>query len=266
MGLFSTIKMRLNHLISPGYSWPAMDLRLSRQRQLHLVGSIHMGTPDMSPLPAALLEKLRRCDVLIVEADITKGDSPFTPEPPRAPLRERVTPDQWLHIETLLDELDIPLYTLDTLPAWRVALILQIWQAEKLGLRPEYGIDHQLIDAAHKLGIPVQELEGAESQARLLANLEDDGMSLLEDTLLHWHTNARLMQMMVGWWLDAPPRDNVVTLPNTFGETLYDVLMLQRNQAWQTTLSALPAGKYMVAVGALHLYGEGNLPGLLSGR
>ena len=52
-------------------------------------------------------------------------------------------------------------------------------------------------------------------------------------------------------------------LPSTFSESLYDVLMNARNKAWRETLHALPAGEYVVAVGALHLYGEGNLPSLL---
>jgi uncharacterized protein YbaP (TraB family) len=39
--------------------------------------------------------------------------------------------------------------------------------------------------------------------------------------------------------------------------------MLQRNQRWRQDLTALPPGEYVVAVGALHLYGEGNLPDLL---
>ncbi|MBJ3814632.1 conjugal transfer protein TraB [Shimwellia pseudoproteus] len=264
MGLLRTMTMYLNHLLAGGYTWPALDISLPHKRHFHLVGSIHMGTRDMAPLPARLREKLRHCDALIVEADITQGDSPFGPEAARPPLHERLSDDQWQHLSRLTDELEIPLYTIDTLPAWRVALILQIWQARQLGLHPEYGIDHQLITAAHELGVPVQELEGADSQVTLLTTLEDDGMDLLADTLTHWHTNARLMQLMVSWWLESPPKENHVALPNTFGETLYDVLMLQRNQAWRQYLTALPAGRYMVAVGALHLYGEGNLPGLLA--
>ncbi|MNZ80399.1 TraB family protein [compost metagenome] len=69
--------------------------------------------------------------------------------------------------------------------------------------------------------------------------------------------------MMMSWWLESPPADGKLELPSTFSESLYDVLMHERNQAWQKTLQALPAGHYVVAVGALHLYGEGNLPSLL---
>ena len=107
------------------------------------------------------------------------------------------------------------------------------------------------------------ELEGTDSQIALLRQLPDDGLILLDDTLTHWHTNARLLQTMIGWWLDAPPADGKLALPSTFSESLYDVLMNARNQAWRETLYALPAGRYVVAVGALHLYGEGNLPSLL---
>ena len=107
------------------------------------------------------------------------------------------------------------------------------------------------------------ELEGAASQIALLCELPDNGLALLNDTLTHWHTNARLLQQMMSWWLQAPPQDNHLTLPNTFSQSLYDILMHQRNIAWRDRLSTLPAGRYVVAVGALHLYGEGNLPELM---
>ncbi|VEC75776.1 Putative ligase [Raoultella ornithinolytica] len=49
---------------------------------MHLVGSIHMGTRDMSPPPARLLKKIRQADALIVEADITGNERPLQTSPP----------------------------------------------------------------------------------------------------------------------------------------------------------------------------------------
>lgn len=133
----------------------------------------------------------------------------------------------------------------------------------KLGLRAEYGIDYQLLQAAKQQHKPVIELEGAENQIAMLLQLPDNGLALLDDTLTHWHTNARLLQQMMSWWLNAPPQNNEITLPNTFSQSLYDVLMHQRNLARRDKLCAMPPGRYVVAVGALHLYGEGNLPQML---
>jgi uncharacterized protein YbaP (TraB family) len=49
------------------------------------------------------------------------------------------------------------------------------------------------------------ELEGTDSQIALLRQLPDDGLMLLDDTLTHWHTNARLLQvMMAGGWTRRP--------------------------------------------------------------
>ena len=70
--------------------------------------------------------------------------------------------------------------------------------------------------------------------------------------------------VMIGWWLEQPPSTGATSLPTTFSQSLYDVLMHQRNLAWRETLLALPPGRYVVAVGALHLYGEGNLPDMLT--
>ncbi|WP_437608645.1 TraB/GumN family protein [Erwinia sp. V71] len=248
------------------YTYPALDVALPAGRQLHLVGSIHMGTRDMMPLPGQLLRSLDKADALIVEADITRGASPFSDVGSWPALAQRLSPDNLAILQRLCDELSISTARVDTLPGWQVALMLQAQQAQRLGLRPDYGIDYQLLQAARARGIAIIELEGPDEQLALLNALPDNGMALLEDTLQHWHTNARLLQTMVIWWLETPPRQHQIVLPTTFSSELNDVLMNQRNQRWTETLSQLTAGRYVVAVGALHLYGEGNLPDLLQGR
>ena len=250
--------LRGNH-----YTWPAIDIMLPGDRCFHLVGSIHMGTRDMAPLPAKLLKKLRQADALIVEADVSGNDSPFTDLPAFADLDERISDELRQRLHKITHELGISPSLFSTQPLWQIAMILQATQAQQLGLRPEYGIDYQLLKTAKQAQKPIIELEGASSPIDLLCQLPDNGLALLDDTLTHWHTNARLLQQMMSWWLKSPPQNNAISLPNTFSQSLYDVLMHQRNVAWRERLHAMPPGRYVVAVGALHLYGEGNLPALM---
>lgn len=266
MGRFGQAMKSLYTLIFPGcYCWPATDIRLHGS-QFHLVGSIHMGTRDMMPLPAALQQKLARADGLIVEADITSVLSPFGHSEPCQPLELRLSAAHWRQLCKLCDDLGIDSRIISPLPAWQVALILQAQQAQQLGLRPEYGIDYQLLQAAHRHHLQITELEGPQLQLDLLAALPQGGQSLLEDTLIHWHTNARLLQTLISWWLDASPVNGGTPLPSPFRSTLNDLLMLQRNARWSQHLRQLPPGNYVVAVGALHLYGEHNLVELLKAR
>ncbi|TLV23862.1 conjugal transfer protein TraB [Klebsiella indica] len=263
MGLLNRIKMLWRAVAGSSYSWPALDITLPGKRYLHLVGSIHMGTRDMSP-PVRLLKKIRQADALIVEADITGNETPFSNLPAYPPLAERLSEAQFAELKTRAEEMGLAITLLDSQPLWQVAMVLQATQAQKLGLRAHYGIDYQLLMAARENNIRVMELEGADNQIALLRDLPDGGLALLEDTLTHWRTNARLLQVMIGWWLEQPPSNNATALPTTFSQSLYDVLMHQRNLAWRETLLALPPGRYVVAVGALHLYGEGNLPDMLT--
>lgn len=263
MDLLYRVKALWSALRGNHYTWPAIDISLPGNRHFHLVGSIHMGTRDMAPLPAKLLKKLRQADALIVEADVSGNDSPFSDLPSFAPLDERISEDQRQQLHKITDELGISTSLFSTQPLWQIAMVLQATQAQQLGLRAEYGIDYQLLKAAKREQKPIVELEGASSQIDLLCQLPDNGLALLDDTLTHWHTNARLLQQMMGWWLKTPPENSDLKLPNTFSQSLYDVLMHQRNEAWRDRLCAMPAGRYVVAVGALHLYGEGNLPEML---
>lgn len=263
MSLLNQLQRLWRALRGSPYSWPALDVSLPGGRHLHLVGSIHMGTRDMAPLPARLLKKLRQADALIVEADISGDETPFSNLPDYPPLNERLNAEQLDALEKRLREQGMSLARVEHQPLWQIAMVLQATQAQRLGLRPDYGVDYQLLQAAREASLPIQELEGADSQIALLCQLPDGGMALLDDTLTHWHTNARLLQVMIGWWLEQPPGHGGTSLPNTFSQSLYDVLMVKRNEAWRDALLALPPGRYVVAVGALHLYGEGNLPQML---
>ncbi|PDO84698.1 TraB/GumN family protein [Kosakonia pseudosacchari] len=266
MSLFQRLKTFFLALRVPHYRWPALDVDLPGGQHLHLVGSIHMGTYGMSPLPAQLLQKLRDADALIVEADIAGSDSPFDNLPPAEPLEQRLPPELLAQLDNTLQTLSLHRDEFDQRPAWHIALVLQATQAQRLGLRPEYGIDYQLLQAAQQYQVKVMELEGTSSQLDILRRLPDEGNELLQDTLTHWHENARLLQVMMSWWLENPPTEDELMLPSTFSQPLHDVLMHQRNQAWCERLFALPPGRYVVAAGALHLYGEGNLPALLRER
>ncbi|MBE8596367.1 TraB/GumN family protein [Xenorhabdus sp. BG5] len=247
------------------YPYPAFDIDLNNNKQLHIVGSIHMGTKNMCPLSEVLLEQLEQADALIVEADITQANSPFKETfPEQIELSQRLSPEHFACLQHYCREIQHPVTLLDPLPSWQVALILQAAQAQYLGLQPQYGIDCQLLNSAQALNKPIIELEGTDAQVSLLTNLPNGGISLLEDTITHWHTNARALQTMISWWMNYKPEKQNQVIPMTFCEEIYQTLMAERNRQWSEQLHSLPAGKYLVTVGALHLHGENNLRQMLA--
>ncbi|WP_277754411.1 TraB/GumN family protein [Rosenbergiella collisarenosi] len=261
-----TLLGKLRHWLKPDSAWISCTCP-SGEREFILVGSIHMGIPAMSPLPGGLNDILTGCDALVVEADITL---PFTPElaPPTqlAPLIQQLTAEQWQTFETLCQECQLSSEALANFPAWQIGLTLQQKQASLLGLRPEFGVDYQLLMRAKQTGQSVIALESQQQQLNLLTMLPDNGLHLLLDSLTHWRSNARQLQKMIDWWLskDQHPRLPLPNLSRSFSNDLHDRFIVERNQQWAEYLVSLPAGRYLVAVGALHLCGPGNLVDLLT--
>lgn len=264
-GIFQKLKKWTKRNQTTHYPYPAIDITLPNNISLHLVGSIHMGVPTMSPLSNILINEIKKADAIIVEADISTESQPFDHvDLSREPLSQRVNETLFAHISQHCDTLSIPFFQIDNKPLWQIALILQSTQAMQLGLQPQHGIDYQVIQHTNKAQKSIIELEGMTNQIELLLNFPHDGQPLLEDTLNNWHDNARTLQIMINWWLNYNSKEKQPPLPNTFSKTVFDILIGKRNQAWATALSHLPAGRYVVTVGALHLFGEDNLVDLLT--
>ena len=124
--------LRGNH-----YTWPAIDISLPGNRHFHLIGSIHMGSHDMAPLPTRLLKKLKNADALIVEADVSTSDTPFANLPACEALEERISEDQLQNLQHISQEMGISPSLFSTQPLWQIAMVLQATQAQKLGLRAD---------------------------------------------------------------------------------------------------------------------------------
>ncbi|HCN43744.1 MAG TPA: polysaccharide biosynthesis protein GumN [Proteus vulgaris] len=264
-GIFQKIKHWVGIKNTPQYPYPAIDITLPNNVSLHLVGSIHMGVPTMSPLSNVLINEIKNANAVIVEADISTSVQPFDQASLfRASLETRLNSSLFSQITQHCEALPLSLYQIENKPLWQIALILQSTQAMQLGLQPQYGIDYQVIQYANKYKKNIIELEGIEDQVSLLLNFPDDGQQLLEDTLKNWHDNARTLQIMINWWLNYNNREKQPPLPNTFSKAVFDILMESRNQKWVSILLKLPAGRYVVTVGALHLFGEENLVDLLT--
>ncbi|WP_140918143.1 TraB/GumN family protein [Limnobaculum xujianqingii] len=243
-------------------AYPAYDMAMPNGSQLHLVGSIHMGTKDMSPLPASLMKQLKQADGIIVEVDISKPVN-FNGRSDYPHLSERLSEPEYLELTKISQQLKLDIKHIATESGWQAALVLQNTQAQQFGLQGEYGIDYQVIQLANQHDIPIIELEGAQKQLDLLEQLPNNGMPLLQDSLTHWQDNEQLMQIMVGWWLNQHPSNTPLSLPYGMSGDLYDLMVADRNRQWERQLLALPKGKYVVVVGALHLFGEHNLLQLL---
>ncbi|MBT0728479.1 conjugal transfer protein TraB [Rosenbergiella australiborealis] len=252
--------------LTPKNQWSSLTCPTG-ERQFVLVGSIHMGVPAMSPLSSGLIKTLAECDGLVVEADITHPLD-YTPElnEQSSTVQEQLTAEQWQRFMTICQECHLPHSTLAQYPAWQIGLTLQQKQAYLLGLHPEFGIDHQLLTLAHRTNQSVIALESPQQQLELLTTLPDNGLSLLIDSLTHWRSNARQLQKMIDWWLSKSqtPQDPLPNLSLSFGHDLQQTFIIERNQQWAKQLLSLPRGKYLVAVGALHLTGPSSLIDLLS--
>jgi hypothetical protein len=116
MGLFNRIKTSFRALFPRRYAWPGLDISLPGGQHLHLVGSIHMGTQGMSPLPPGLIKRLKRADALVVEADISGHESPFAGLESDRPLAERLNEAQLAELTRVAEETGVSLSMIDTLP------------------------------------------------------------------------------------------------------------------------------------------------------
>lgn len=235
-------------------------------KELVILGSIHMGNSEMYPLPNEITSFLKNSDAVITEVILT-DETPILDIETKS-TNEVLNEKQKAQLAEVNIQLGFHPKAFLTSPAWQTALTLQISQFAKMGFSQELGIDTYITEKAVKLNKKILGLESIEYQLGLFTEDPNVSQLLLVDTVENWQENVRVSECLVKSWLAGNTQQlTEISTQSAIGEELSDQFIYQRNHNWSEKLNSnkfIPDGKYLVVVGALHLIGKENLMDLLS--
>lgn len=239
--------------------------------EVYFVGSIHVATKDMYPLPPEIEAAYKQSANLVVEADVTKvdqttlalllmqqgmygqGDS----------LDKHISPEAMKKLEMFCADNQMSPAILKMMKPPLVATTVEALVMQKMGLNPEDGIDmHFLTLADEAKDKKVVELESADAQLKLLFGVDD---KLAEKWLVETmkdNSKAELDKMVKAWQegdvktVEAMVIEDKKNDPDE--QKLNDLMIYKRNDDMTKKIDEMLHGKdkVFVVVGAAHLVGE----------
>jgi hypothetical protein len=239
----------------------------------YLLGSIHVGTESLYPLPKAVQTAFTASDALAVEADIVKADLSSLSEVVAQKglyrdgrrLNEVAPPGLWQKLERVCERYGLPTGVLAPQKPWLAYNTVTMLALRGEGYHERHGIDRHLLEQAHQRGMPVIELEGAEAQLGLLAGLPSDvSLELLRQTTEEILAGDIPMAEMLDAWRsgDAEAVQRVVEADLTADlQPVYDTLIVERNRTMTRRIidELRPQRTLFVVVGAAHMPGPSGL-------
>lgn len=244
-----------------------------------LLGSVHYLRDSDYPLPERIEALYEAADELVMEIDLDDVD-PLAIQtkllaaarlPPGSELPDVLDARVYSLAERKARELGIDLSMLDGFEPWLVAITMLDVGMERLGYRPDRGLEQHLLGRARADDKPISGLEGVDAQVAVFGALgQQEEEALLEQTIEEIDTASDTMDPMIAAWRDGelePLADSLMTEFDDFPE-LYEALVIARNTAWIERIENLLAEdvNYLVVVGALHLVGEDSVIELLRSR
>jgi len=147
---------------------------------VYLVGSIHVATPEMYPLPKEMDDAFAKADTLTVEVNINKIDQQKLIGLIQTKglyggndtLSGSLKKETMQALQDELAKLGLPAAGFEKMKPWVVGLTIDVMAMQKLGLDPSLGIDKHFLDLAAAKGKPIDELESADFQVNLLADFD----------------------------------------------------------------------------------------------
>jgi uncharacterized protein len=246
---------------------------------VHLVGSIHVLTPDFYPLDPALDAAFKDSDLLVEEVDMAEMLDPASQLkvlsrgmlPGDQSLDKLLSPSTLALVKKATGDLGAAGSPLMRFKPWMLAIALQGLELQKAGYDPELGLDKHFYDQAKSGGKAVQGLETADYQISVF-----DGMTMeqqdrmLAQTLKELETELASVGKLAAAWKsgDAPTVERIVQSELKAEPQIYQRLLVDRNKAWLPKIEALFSrrGHAMVVVGAAHLVGPDGVIAMLKAK
>lgn len=250
---------------------------------VYLLGTIHVGSRSMYPLPPVIEKAYARAQVIALEADPADPAGMLTAmgtvmyQPPET-LENNVPPALFRDVRDALAANGLPFELAQGMKPYMVSMTLTMMEVGRLGLDASLGIDMHLATRARSDGKRIVELESMAMQLAMLdAMPKATQVAMLESTIkgMKSGTLRRDLEAMVDAWrsgdatrLDEAALRDLKTMPGRTGSDLKEALFDRRNRAMTDKIVQMLARQeiVMVGVGAGHLTGGSGIVELLRAR
>jgi uncharacterized protein YbaP (TraB family) len=246
---------------------------------LYLLGSIHLAREDASPLDGRIEQAYRESSRVVFEADLKEAAGAAIQKAiveegmcaKGATIHDHVSGDTFRLLKKKARAAGIPVSQFEGMKPWLCAITLSLVELDRLGFRPDLGLDAYLTQRAASDGKEMLFLETARFQIELLSGLPGDLQEeLLRQALRELEVIGSQADAMASAWKrgDAGALEAILGVSLSEYPRIRQRLFIDRNEQWMPRLEALLAkeGDVLVVVGAGHLVGEGGLLELLSAR
>jgi len=246
-----------------------------------IIGSLHMATDDIYPLPSPMRKAFAEADLVSFEVDPATMDDSFRKKldvagrlPRGRKLRDEIPPDMKERLEVTLRRLDLPENAADEFKPWLAALMISFSATVKHtgdSLNMNNGIDRYFIQEARRGGKKMSGLETTDDQMALFTSLSDDlSMDFLDKTLRELDELGPLFNRMIDAWKNGDDEGLWEIVKESFDDypDVYKEWLVDRNISWMDALENFIANKNraFVVIGAGHLVGPDGIPELLRAR
>ncbi|MCC6202388.1 MAG: TraB/GumN family protein [Gammaproteobacteria bacterium] len=247
---------------------------------VYLLGSIHVGTPELYPFPEVVEQAFAASDRLVLEVDVTELDQAQVGAltlrlglaTDGTTLQALLPAELYAAAEAEMRRLGLAMAPFQVMKPWLFALTLMQLGTERQGFAAEQGVD--LHFARRATGKQVLGLETIDEQLGLFDNLTTAQQILLLQNYLHdlRRTREGIEQLVAAYRrLDAAwIRDFLFESlqEDPANAALYDIVLDQRNLRMAAKLDSMLRGEdtHFVVVGAAHLFGDQGLVALLRQR
>jgi len=248
-------------------------------KQVWLVGSMHLLTPDFYPLPASMEQAFGKSDVLMEEIDMNEASNPQLAasilskamNPAGTTLSSQLSKETIAVVSTWLAKMGLSLDSLQMLKPWMVSITVQTLALQRMGFDPALGIDKHFQDAATKAGKQLQPLETALEQLSFLDGLSPKTQDLmLRESVQSADAEQSQIKSIAAAWRagDVAAMERLALSDMKDAPEVYDVLLVSRNRRWVPKIEACMQSNRscFVVVGAAHLVGRDGLVALLQQR
>lgn len=261
---------------SKGVAWVVED----EDTLIYLLGSIHLGTPDLYPFDKKLVTAFDESDALLVEANILDTEaleyySEKAMYTDGSTLKDAVAPETYAKLEQVAKLYGLPMDQLTVQKPWMLSSTLSMLAMDdSFGMTPQemamHGIDIYFLLNSQLQQKPVIELEGTRAQVDMFEGLspeaQEQSLVAVLDSIIH--PSEENQSEVLQEWFTSWKQGNVEEFAKSFqamegtssefNEMLFG---LRDEQMAKKIMNVLEEkeGKYFVVVGSGHFLIDKNI-------